>query len=465
MGDALSRRGDNPAALAYLISALELHRAVGNRALEGETLNTLGTVHDAMGAFARALEAYNASLAACEESGDRIGLAHVLNNLGNIHGRLGDYAEALQYHERALALNRELDHRSGAASACANVGVSYYFLGDYARALELLDIALRLAREVGERSYEAAVLANAGDVYRAMGDTGRALQHYEASLEVSRVHGLHFYEAQALLHIGETLVQERRHAEALEYLRHALTMQEKVGARDQEFTVHQALSAAYEATGDVSSALKHFKEFHRVREMVWSVESDRRIQSILVQAEVERTQREAQILREKNEELDRLSREDSLTGLSNRRHVDERLALEWERARRFGRDLSVTLADIDHFKTINDRFSHAVGDEVLRAVGRILRESTRQLDVVGRWGGEEFVLVLIETLPEKAVLFCEKLRATVEAFDWPAIHPELSVTISMGVAGNVGVASPDALLAAADARLYTAKREGRNRVR
>jgi diguanylate cyclase (GGDEF)-like protein len=458
------RRGDNPAALACLTSALELHRAVGNRLMEAETLNSLGNVHHELGAYAQALEAYNASLAIFQQSGNRIGLAEALNNLGNIHGELKEYVEAEEYHGRSLTLAKEAGNRRTEAISSGNLGLTYYERGEHARALELFTASLSLAREVGDRACEAGILANMGNVHRALGDLGRGFEHYHASLEVSRLHGIRFYEAQARLLLGEAFAEQGQVNEALDHLSAALRMHVEIGAREQEFSVHAALSAAHEAAGNVAAALKHYKEFHRVREEVWSTESDRRIQSILVQAEVERTRREAEILREKNEELDRLSREDSLTGLSNRRHVDERLALEWERARRFGRDLSVVLADLDHFKSINDRFSHAAGDEVLRAVGRILRESTRQLDVVGRWGGEEFVLVLVETPPEKAALFCEKLRAAVEAFDWPAIHPGLSVTISMGVAGNVGVDSPESLLAAADARLYQAKREGRNRV-
>jgi diguanylate cyclase (GGDEF)-like protein len=263
-------------------------------------------------------------------------------------------------------------------------------------------------------------------------------------------------------------------------------MMEEVGSRRQVYEVHRALSAAYETAGDSAAALVHYKAFHQARDEVWSSESERRIQGLLVRSEVERSQREAELLREANEELteanaekatlleqlrrqavelDRLSREDALTGLHNRRHVDEQLALELERARRFGRHLTVALADLDRFKEVNDRFGHALGDEVLRAVARILRQETRHIDVVGRYGGEEFVLLLVETPPESAARYCERLRAAVEGHDWSSLHPGLQgVTISVGLAGVLPTGGPEALLAAADAKLYEAKRAGRNRV-
>jgi diguanylate cyclase (GGDEF)-like protein len=163
-------------------------------------------------------------------------------------------------------------------------------------------------------------------------------------------------------------------------------------------------------------------------------------------------------------ELERQTREDALTGLSNRRHLDDRLAAEWERALRFDRALSVAMVDVDHFKRVNDDFSHAVGDEVLRTLARILREHTRGVDVVARYGGEEFCLVMVESDPVDARLHCERLRGLVEGWDWASIRPGLKVTVSIGVAGHLEADAPNTLLAIADTRLYAAKHAGRNRV-
>ncbi len=204
-----------------------------------------------------------------------------------------------------------------------------------------------------------------------------------------------------------------------------------------------------------------------------------------MRAEVERSRGEAELLRQKNEELtaaytekarllerlreqaaelERQTREDALTGISNRRHLDEVLAVEWERALRFGRALTLALIDVDLFKAVNDRFSHAVGDEVLRVLSRILRRGTRGVDLVARYGGEEFCLVLVETPRRSALVLCESLRQRVAEHDWSGVAPGLSLTVSIGVASHLEARDPASLLSAADARMYAAKRDGRDRV-
>jgi two-component system cell cycle response regulator len=165
--------------------------------------------------------------------------------------------------------------------------------------------------------------------------------------------------------------------------------------------------------------------------------------------------------------LRELSMIDGLTRLLNRRTVHQRLAEEWERARRYGSTLSILLCDLDHFKAVNDTYGHLAGDAVLVAVADVLRLHARGADVIGRYGGEEFLLLLPSTDHANA---CRAARRLIEAI---ARHPvstgggrSITVTTSVGVASLSELpdeATPDALLALADQRLYRAKAEGRNR--
>lgn len=175
-------------------------------------------------------------------------------------------------------------------------------------------------------------------------------------------------------------------------------------------------------------------------------------------------------VKEQSEAYEKLSKEDALTGLANRRELMRFLSLELERTRRSERALCVVLADLDQFKAVNDEFSHAAGDEVLRLVGQILQNGCRAIDMVSRYGGEEFAIVLPDTGIAEARQLCERLRGDVEKYAWHTIRPSLSVTMSFGIAAAVFTApasaaiNHDKLLDAADAELYNAKRAGRNRV-
>jgi diguanylate cyclase (GGDEF)-like protein len=153
------------------------------------------------------------------------------------------------------------------------------------------------------------------------------------------------------------------------------------------------------------------------------------------------------------------ARVDSLTGLANRRAVEEILAAEISRAQRFTHQLALVLLDLDHFKEINDSFGHAAGDAMLREVSRLLLSLARQGDTVGRWGGEEFVVVLPETDLGGAQRFAERLRRTIESH----VVGEMKTSTSCGVATMLADDSVDELLGAADKALYEAKSNGRNR--
>jgi diguanylate cyclase (GGDEF)-like protein len=165
-------------------------------------------------------------------------------------------------------------------------------------------------------------------------------------------------------------------------------------------------------------------------------------------------------------ELSREARTDPLTGLANRREAEHRADLELRRAERAGTPLSVIVCDIDHFKSINDRFGHDVGDAAICAVADTLRAAVRETDVLGRWGGEEFIAVLPDTDADTAAAVAERMRAAVAGAAFAGVPN--GATISLGAASRAGdEASPRAwvaLVKEADQCLYRAKSEGRNRV-
>lgn len=167
-------------------------------------------------------------------------------------------------------------------------------------------------------------------------------------------------------------------------------------------------------------------------------------------------------LRQANQRLQTLARTDSLTGLLNRRHLEERLQDIHQQFLSTHRPYSLLMFDVDHFKAINDRFGHQAGDQVLQSLGKIILNATRASDVCARYGGEEFIIMIPErTNPQDGKELAERIRSLVEGYEFPEVG---RVTVSIGIAqARLDDTSPQTVIARADAALYQAKASGRNR--
>ena len=165
-----------------------------------------------------------------------------------------------------------------------------------------------------------------------------------------------------------------------------------------------------------------------------------------------------------NDQLARLSQTDGLTGLFNRSTWEKMLEAELLRSRRTHHPCSLVMLDIDHFKNINDTYGHPAGDEAIRVLSRAIQFEKRETDVAGRYGGEEFVITLIDTTAENAKVFAERLRKSIEnnIIEWEGI--EIKYTISLGIAElNNKTANHETWIQASDQALYFSKENGRNR--
>jgi diguanylate cyclase (GGDEF)-like protein len=162
-----------------------------------------------------------------------------------------------------------------------------------------------------------------------------------------------------------------------------------------------------------------------------------------------------------DEKLKRLATTDILTGAYNRIGFDEIISREMESARRYNKSLSVILFDIDHFKRVNDQFGHHTGDAVLKQIATIVRKTIRKVDYFIRWGGEEFLILSEETDREQACIVAERLRMNVGRFAFATVG---HITISCGVAEFHAGDTEHSFIKKADAAMYKAKKQGRNRV-
>ncbi|HMA22907.1 MAG TPA: diguanylate cyclase [Gemmatimonadaceae bacterium] len=199
-------------------------------------------------------------------------------------------------------------------------------------------------------------------------------------------------------------------------------------------------------------------DFAELKARVNSMLRIKRLQDVL-------EERERQLL-EANERLRHMSQTDALTGLDNRRHLEERIDEMFEHARRLNEPFACVMCDLDRFKSVNDTYGHQAGDAVLKQFARILRNEVREIDRVGRYGGEEFMLLLPGTVLDAAVTFAERVRKQVEGHTFSFDGTQICRTASFGVSAwpHPRIANCDVLVRAADDALYVAKETGRNRV-
>ena len=167
-----------------------------------------------------------------------------------------------------------------------------------------------------------------------------------------------------------------------------------------------------------------------------------------------------------NHQLTTISRTDGLTQLFNRAHWEERLNDEFKRFCRTNNAASLVIFDIDHFKKVNDTYGHQAGDEVIRETSKILLETARTTDICGRYGGEEFVVILIDTPADKAIIFAERIRSKIEALTVKYDEVDIKFTISLGISEiNADIVTAHQWLEQSDQSLYLAKNSGRNCVK
>ena len=463
--------------------ALKRAREIGDRRQLALVHNDLGIVFGSLNLYTRAVEHVLSSIRQLTELGEN-DLSRQLNNLGNVYFAMEEFGRALKaYQEGYAMLSEEICRTHGIA--LGNIGRAQLALGDIDDAEVSNRRSVAVFQELGDEVYLPSALVRLGNLYVGARRPDEALACYRQALAGSRQNGPNPWREEALVALGQLLLAQGEVAEAVKHLEEAVPLAAAGGSTGTLSVAHRELASAYEQFEKPERALEHFKEYHQARERILQEQSEQAARTALVEFEVERLEREREIYRLRNIELahayselknlrdqleeqncllSELSIRDSLTGLHNRRFLDDVLPHEIARAQRYDRPLSLMICDIDAFKRINDRFAHALGDEVLRRIGRILEENTREADMVARYGGEEFVVVFPELDLAAAVSAAEKLRRAVMNHPWHELHEGVAVTVSCGVAELVAAENRDALLQSADKELYRAKRSGRNRV-
>ncbi|MGI3128772.1 biofilm regulation diguanylate cyclase SiaD [Halopseudomonas pachastrellae] len=225
------------------------------------------------------------------------------------------------------------------------------------------------------------------------------------------------------------------------------------------WTAHQDLARRIDRISHISDG---YQSLAKQREQSLTERLNKQLRQLEKVARI--SDRYQNMMRDLNEALREASTHDALTGLANRRLLVDRLKKEVERYARYQRPFSIAMLDVDHFKSINDRYGHEVGDGALIEVARVLDAEIRENDLCGRWGGEEFLILLPETGAASAAQVMERVRAAIERLTIRVQDESVSMTISIGVAEHLPASSYSDTISRADHALLVAKRGGRNQL-
>ena len=461
-GRILMLRGENATGRDVLQQAVAFCEARGLDTALPQLLHILARALRTLGFFAEGYQVLTRGLALAQEQGNRGVEASLLAGLGSMYKWFGDYETAITLQLQALALARPLPNFSLLSEILNSFGGTHMVMAQSLRSEDplLADAALGVASAAFDEVVALAeasgrtsvvVVANLNRVTIAVerGDTAYARGLLAAiDAPIAQLHAER-YRGSYLVLLGQVEAREGDHRAALVLYEQARVILERLKVPTYLRGLYNAISASHEALGDAAQALAHFKQFYAYNSKI----------------EREKVRQLAQLAMLNDQLREKVIR-DPLTGLFNRRYLEEMLAQELMKAQHTALPVSVVSLDIDHFKAINDTYGHAAGDVTIQAVATLLLSHARPGDAVCRFGGEEFVAILPGLDTEAAWQWAEHQRAAFAALRITHEGTVFSSAFSVGVAtAPTDGITTNTLLQSSDRALYTAKRTGRNRVK
>lgn len=512
-------------ALEDFEAAAELQKDGSNPSLLARELNSIGMLHGRTGRFSDAALVHNEALALARKAGDKPEMARSLRLLGVLYRNLDDEERGTEYLREALAQVQARNHRE-AIILTGELGISLMNMERFDEAAGFIEQAVAMAEQSGNAQNKVNAYSRMADLELVRGHwenskrwVDRAWQEYDHVA----------VRDQVLLGLSRVRVFSARGAtpETLAQARTTLEGARKIGDRILERAALDVVADLELGLGDAASAYATRKTHQKLdKELAMDI-AGRRIAVLEASLEQERGNLEKQLLTSENqikdlritrqrylglalvsgmialvavllllfwrvrtmrrtnaelranrdqlaqlhaallktsERLEHMANTDALTGVANRHAVMRRIEEHWQRGRTGG-DGCLMLIDMDHFKLVNDRYSHLAGDAVLRTAAERMRTALPDQALLGRWGGEEFIVVLPSVAEADALAIAERLRQQLDgSVEWQQSSIRCSGSIGVAMLDAARFSSADEWIAASDRALYRAKREGRNRV-
>ncbi len=453
--DMQSKPGE---ALSVGVKANQLAEQIGDKYLIASIQSVLGRIYWHIDEFPTSMDYYLNALKLVQTEKHPDLEISLINGLGLVQYGLENFAEALEYFKTCLQKAAE-DDLTGRADANNNIAYTLHMLGRDQEGLDYGMAAISLFNRLGTSVGKMETLQSLGTIYSALGNYDQAMTFLVEGIEIARQNSSPILEISYVLEISRIHQIRGLMDQAEQELLDALQIAAKIDSQTNISLIHERLAELYKTRKDYRSALEHYEAFHLTSRKIFNDQSDRRIKNLEIVHQVEIARKQADLYRD-------LAATDFLTGLVNRRRFLEIVEVAFGQVKADGSPLAIMMLDVDHFKDVNDSYGHKAGDEVLLGVASSIRKSLRGGDVAGRYGGEEFVVLVVGMSQEICLRIAERIRQAVAGHAVQIDGAKIQVTVSLGLAcTDPGEALPlEAVIGRADQAMYAAKRQGRNRV-
>ncbi len=505
-------------ALENYLMMLKIHEEIDDKSEIAVSSSIIGDVYQTLSSYENALEHYLRSLRLFEELQDKNGISSVLISIGVVYSELRYNDNSLKCFQKALVIFEKFQDKINIANALNNIGNVYSDDGDENKALEYYLKALEIAEELDDKNGIASYLNNIGIVYSNQGNHEKALENYHKSLKISENIGDEYGVVLILNNIGSSYLELKNLEKASTFLEKAGRMAQEKQIKNLIMTTDYNFSDLYKRRNNYQKAYEYFKLYAELKDSIFSEEKLDKIAKLEIKQAVEKKEQEIEILKKDKEihelivsrqrfqrnslligfilililffvifnryrikiranreiknknmqlteaykKMDKLSRIDTLTGLPNRRHILEKIEDEKTRFERFRETFVLIISDIDNFKNFNDKYGHDCGDFVLSSAAGLLKNIIRKIDIVARWGGEEFLFLLPNTDLKGGKIIAEKIRKKLDTSFFRFKDIELKITMTFGVSVFTKSMDIDDCIKNADQALYQGKNGGKN---
>ncbi len=492
LGFADFMQGNLDQAWERLTAALETGRRHHMPSLTADASNFLAGIYRTLGNTSSALTFLENALRIQTDIGNIESIVPIKMNIGILLHDLQRHEEAIHNYQEALEILINYPHSTRQLEVNGNMAMSLVALGKTEEAIGLFKQVIQQAEKENLLHHKTRNLVNLGEAYnktKQYAESLNVLQQALTLLEKAKIPEGKAYCLYSLAAVQKNLAD---YNSALYSLTEADTIAQELQIMPLRPQIMFEQYQIYKQQQLYVAALEAHEKYHQFNQQLRENNAEQELRLFTLERDFEKTVAEAEINRLKNvelaelleklrgadqaktkllvelghktQQLETMVKQDVLTGIHNRRFLEQNLEQELQQAKQDHYPLSIALIDIDDFKRVNDFYSHQIGDQVLNIIGQLMRNCIRARDIAARYGGEEFVLALPRASLKQATAVCERLRQSIEQYPWHQIHPTLQITASIGISSDISVANHEKLLDLADTQMYRAKRSGKNKV-